>query len=490
MKRIVAAIALTLAGVGPAVNQGFTTSFVFAANYGVIASSNPADAAANESGLLSAVSDCSHLSGGTAGCILQMPCGRIQRSGQIDIIFGLKIQGCGAGQNRVYDPDVPIPIDVGGTVFVQICLTCYTFSFTTTNSVQVTDIGIDMPLNATAGGGIRIRAAVSVPDTVRVRNWHSIISNLDLVGGFNQIVLENANAYTIRDNSFRSAANDGVLATNPATAPTYEAGDAQIYGNKFWLLLDHLGPNIFPFRGNCITLQPQSGVQIFGGKMLGCKTGIKIVAAPSGGGNVHIFGLNMEEMGLYGIHLSQGLGSAGFGGLKVTNVHIAGIASGTFAIGIYIAAGTFGYNQENIITDSYFSVGNGIGNAHCIYLADGISNKVSGNRCRIDSSGGNQPGGITVTGNATDTELLDNTITGTAAPARRYTLNTPTLVRDLTGMTVADFAYNFAKAKGGSTILFTDGRASSWPTNPALTNLGAGCVATANSAGIFMCPQP
>lgn len=460
--------------------KSYTTSVVYAADYGVVGDGSTN----NNTALQNALTSCDTFPATGKGCILQLPCGKINVTTGFTFDAGIVIQGCGAGVARQV-PDGSIAVDVGGTVIVQTCTTCDTFKITTLDSVQFRDVGFDAPLNATAGNLIYIRPAVSV--TFRERNLQSIINGVGFVGGWNQILCEFCANYTISNSTFRSPANDGIALTNPNTAITVsESGDSSIYANTFWVLLTTSPTYYFPFGGDCIRMTPQSGVKIWGNKFLLCQVAVDIETNATGGGVVQIYGNNIEEVGLFSIRQRQISAGQVYGQVQIYGNNIQNIVPTTFAGAIAIIAGTTQYTGKIMVADNTISIQTGVAGTRCMFLNDGAEVRATNNLCDMNTVANH--GGIAVQGNATNVSLLDNKVVNLAAGQPRYDLGVSTLVRDLYGIVFADYQANFAP---GSTIYVTDGKSTNIAGgNFTITGGGSGCVTWRNNAPYVSCVAP
>jgi hypothetical protein len=452
---------------------GYTKSIIYAADYGVVG-----DGSTNNNTTLQAAYTAAATFPATGkGAVVFLPCGQVNLSAGIVFTYGVKTKGCGAGNNRVLPLNTA---DIGGTVINQTCTTCDTFLVTTLDSVQFEDIGFNAPLNATAGSIIHIKAPAAVDG--REQNLQSIITNVSFIGGYNQITCELCANYSIFNNEFRSPANHGLNLTNSAAFS--DSGDAQIYANTFWVLLTTAPDNFFPFGGDCIHIETQSGINIFSNKMLACNVGINVVANQGVAGVLLISHNNIEVIKTFAIRVAQGTAGISYGQIHIisNNVQIGGAPySATVAGAIAILPGAAQYVSTVDIVNNNINVGQGVVGTRCMFISDGNGVKVVNNTCNLGNIA-NQ-GGISVKDNATNVSLFDNRMVAIAAGQPRYDLTVPALCRDLYGMAFADYPAN---CSAGSTLYITDGKSTNIGAgNFTVTGGGNGCVSWKNSTSVY-----
>lgn len=461
--------------------KGYTTAVVYAADYGVIADGS----FSNNATLQAAIAACATFPATGAGCTLQLPCGVINISTGMTTANGIVMRGCGAG-NTVAQPGHVA--DVGGTVINQSCTTCITLLATTLDSVQIHDVGFNAPLNSTAGAIVWIRAASSPSGGCTTlsctRNFQSDISRVSFVGGWDQLVMENATNYSIYNNLFRGPASNGINAA--ASAGDSDSGDSSIYANTFWRIISD--PQ---FGGDCIRLGTQSGVKIFGNKMLVCNNAVHVVANQGSAGTVIITGNSMEDQKLHNVLIEQGTPGLKYGNIIIADNEILNGAETTFAGSILIAAGAAQYIDRVKIHHNIIGISSTvpIAGTQCIKVLDGVITEIESNLCDMFNTAGF--GGITTGGNASDVSLLNNKIRFVGAGANKYTLGVSTLVVDHYGLTIADItaagSTNFAN---GSVLYVTDGHSNNIAAgNFEIATGGSGCT-TWRNGGSYYCVRP
>lgn len=454
--------------------KAYTTAMIFPADFGVLGDGTTN----NNTAVQNLLNACTTFSAFGNACRAEWPCGKVLISAGFSSTQGMKNVACGPGYARVLPLNTA---NVGGTVIIQSCTTCTSFQFTTLDPVSWQDIGFDAPLNATVGCILSIKGPAQVDG--RERNSQSLISNAVFTGGYDQVCIDYAFNYSINNSVFRSPARDANRLLNSAPSLT-ESGDSSIYANAYWVLLKAAPDNFYPFGGDCIHVEPQSGLKIFGNKGLLCKNFIRIIATSNGGGVLQAFDNNLEEIGEAYLKMEQSAAGATFGQVMFSGNNTQNTVPTTFIGGVVILPGVAQYTNDIMIDNNNFNIQSGTAGTMCMFLLDGNNVKVTGNTCRMN--GVATHGGIAVKFNATNVSLLDNRITGVGAGALQYDTTVPTLIRDPYGMTFAKYPANVAP---GSSLYITDGKATNpGAANFALTNGGTGCTSQQTGGGAFCLP--
>lgn len=418
-------------------SKDYTTSIVYAANYGVIADGSTN----NNTTLANAITACGTLPPIGKGCILQLPCGTINVSTAFSITFGIIVQGCGAGIITSAQSALG-----GGTVINQTCTTCDTFDVVSVDPPQFRDLGFNASLTQASGKFIYVKPeAVPAANPVNI----PIFTRIRTRGGYIVLHCELCGNFVISDGYFHEYASEGIVLT--ASVALADSGEGLISG----MSIQGISTSV-----NGIRLQTQSAVKIVGSKIIGNGVNLAIIADQGVAGTVLVSSNSFEEVRVNDIRMTIALGGARLGNIIIVGNEFATLATNSFQGNIVSVSSGVAYIDRIIISSNIFVNGAPapITSAKCIGLQAVAYGMVNNNFCNMNSVA--NWGGIAVTTNSSGVSVLDNTVVNLGAGAPEYEFTVPTVWRDTNPRTVANLPNNITNGSQGFT---SDGNPGSNP---------------------------
>lgn len=356
----------------------YTTSILYAADYGCL----PANSAAtNNANCQAAITACL-----VTGCILQLPAGTINVSTTLTCNGAITIQGVVAGGTGIgvgTNKGTVISSSAAGNVF-----SCSSF-----DAIQFRDFAISA--TGTTTGILIISPNFGIPSCLRA----SRIERMFITGGGKGISMRDACNFSIDNNFIFNTTTTGIEISS-AGAFLQDVGDYSVKGNTVW---DNTGTASGP--GMDLV---NSGGSVIANKVLGFTTGIALSTVASVAGTMLINSNQIEEFKISCVSVSQNGAGARYGFVSI-NLNQCQAGNTTYQRGIVINAGAVPYLTQVVIGGNIINLGGtAFVPASCIDINDGDLVNVHDNNCNMNSSGSSV--GFSTANNATNVQFANNQV--------------------------------------------------------------------------------
>jgi hypothetical protein len=390
------------------------------------------------------------------GGILFFPTGFFIVTSALTITKGISVLGSGIGVGSGTG-------NSGGTVIRSTAAAGDVFTVSCADAVIFENIAIDSTVTKAANtAGIRLQGSSGSGSI----NKRSKLDKLKISNMYDAVVFDGASDVVIHACDILDYISVGIYSKQTGAT---DAGQSLIHGCVIWD--QNLGTS-----QACIRYDKGGDLKIVGNKLLGSQYGFRMVLDDGPTGTLLFSSNSFEQQTINCADFKQATTGKTFGNLAMIGNEFSILAVSSAQGAVNVQAGISSLWISNIVvSNNVFNMGTTQAQPH-INIQDGNGVMVSNNV--MTNLGNSGPTAISVGGNATNVQVLNNIIT--AYPTGKYAagLNVNTVLVDTNGMTYSELS----TLKNGSSVYVTNGTIvgvvpPATTYNFTVTSGGSGCLA-------------